>query len=143
MSKTVMIVEDNEMNMVLFNTILKTRGYETVQVCDGGNVLEDVRRTKPDLILLDIRLPNVSGVDVVYELKTDSVLRSIPVVALTAFAAPGDEQALLDCGCDGYISKPIAMQHFLDVVEHHLAPLMQFPMAAANLRAACQLAIQY
>ena len=138
-----MIVEDNEMNMLLFNEVLESNGYQTVQLTDGLDVVNQVRATNPDLILLDIRLPVVSGTEIAAQLKSDPILRSIPVIALTAFAMPGDEQLFLDCGCDGYISKPISLPHFLETIEHHLAPLSHFPMAAANLRAACQAAIQF
>jgi len=142
-SNTIIIVEDSDLNILLFKEILEAKGYNTIHVFDYRDVLRHMRETKPDLIFLGIRLPNTSGTEVVFQLKSNVVLRRIPIIALTAFTMPGDGQALLDCGCDGYISKLISLPHFLKTVEHHLAPLSQLPMAAANLRSAYQATFQF
>lgn len=120
MSKTVLIVEDNELNMKLFHDLLEAYGIGTVQTNDGRNVLELARTHKPDLILMDIQLPEVSGLDVTRWLKDDPELKAIPVVAVTAFAMKGDEQKAREGGCDDYISKPISVGKFMEVVNSYL-----------------------
>lgn len=120
MSKTVLIVEDNELNMKLFNDLLEAHNINTLQTKDGREVLDIARENKPDLVIMDIQLPEVSGLEVTKWLKADDELKSIPVVAVTAFAMKGDEQKIRDVGCDDYISKPISVSHFMDVVNKHL-----------------------
>src|SRR3954452_9143620 len=92
MSKTVMIVEDNELNMKLFRDLLEAHGYRTVGTRNGVEALDLARQHNPDLILMDIQLPEVSGLEVTRWIKGDAALRSIPVVAVTAFAMKGDEE---------------------------------------------------
>ena len=104
MSKTVMIVEDNELNMKLFNDLLETRGCRVVQTRSGVEAVNLARLHRPDLILMDIQLPEVSGLEVTQWLKDDEELRSIPVVAVTAFAMKGDEEKILQGGCEAYLS---------------------------------------
>ncbi len=135
MSKTVMIVEDNDLNMIVFDTFLQAQGHQTVQVRDGSEVLGEVCRTNPDLILLDIRLPGLSGFEVVSLLKSHLVLNSIPVIALTAYAMPGEKKKILESGFDGYLSKPVALHELVEAVDYHLSALNSFPMSAANLKA--------
>jgi two-component system cell cycle response regulator DivK len=120
MPKTVLIVEDNELNMKLFNDLLTANGYNTLQASDGRNVVELVRAERPDLILMDIQLPEISGLGVTKLLKDDPELKSIPVVAVTAFAMKGDEERIRQGGCDGYIAKPIAVASFLSTVAQFL-----------------------
>ncbi len=120
MSKTVLIVEDNELNMKLFNDLLEAHGISTVQTDDGYKVLDLAREHKPDLILMDIQLPEVSGLDVTKWLKDDEELKSIPVVAITAFAMKGDEQKIREGGCEDYISKPITVNYFMEVIERFI-----------------------
>ena len=120
MTKTVMIVEDNELNMKLFTDILESQGYSIVQRPDGTDLIEVTRATKPDLILMDIQLPNVSGLDLTKWLKEEEDLRSIPVVAITAFAMKGDEERIRSGGCEAYISKPITVVKFLETVKSYL-----------------------
>ncbi|MCD8496674.1 MAG: response regulator [Alphaproteobacteria bacterium] len=124
MSKTVpkkiLIVEDNELNMKLFHDLLEAHGIDTVETRDGKNVLELARSEKPDLILMDIQLPEISGLDVTKSLKADNDLKSIPVIAVTAFAMKGDEQKIREGGCEDYISKPISITNFLETVRKHL-----------------------
>ena len=122
MSKKVLIVEDNELNMKLFNDLLQAHGYNTLQVKDGRVVVETTRRMRPDLILMDIQLPEISGLEITKMLKADDDLRGIPVVAVTAFAMKGDEQKIRNGGCDGYIAKPISVSSFLQTVSRFLEP---------------------
>ena len=120
MSKKVLIVEDNELNMKLFHDLLDSQGYETLQTREGLQALSLARLHKPDLILMDIQLPEISGLEVTKWLKDDEELSHIPVVAVTAFAMKGDEERIRSGGCEAYISKPISVMHFLDVVREHL-----------------------
>lgn len=120
MTKKVLIVEDNALNMKLFNDLLEANGYETLGTDDGHTVLEIARTEKPDLILMDIQLPEVSGLEVTAWLKADDDLKHIPVVAVTAFAMKGDEEKIRQGGCEDYISKPISVVHFLEVVKRYL-----------------------
>lgn len=120
MTKTVMIVEDNELNMKLFNDLLESRGYATVLTRSGFDALDLARAHHPDLILMDIQLPEVSGLEVTKWLKEDDNLASIPVIAVTAFAMKGDEERILQGGCEGYISKPISVAHFLETIEGYI-----------------------
>jgi two-component system cell cycle response regulator DivK len=117
MAKTVLIVEDNELNMKLFNDLLEARGYRVLQTSSGHAVLAMARDNRPDVILMDIQLPEISGLDVIEWLKDDSQLRSIPVIAITAFAMKGDEERIRAKGCDGYLSKPISIPRFLETVQ--------------------------
>ena len=120
MSKTVLIVEDNELNMKLFHDLLDSQGYETLQTREGLQAMALARQHMPDLILMDIQLPEISGLEVTKWLKDDEELNHIPVVAVTAFAMKGDEERIRQGGCEAYISKPISVMHFLDVVRKHL-----------------------
>jgi two-component system cell cycle response regulator DivK len=120
MTKKVLIVEDNELNMKLFHDLLDAHGYETLQTRDGIEALEIARKNRPDLILMDIQLPEVSGLEVTKWIKEDDNLRSIPVVAVTAFAMKGDEEKIREGGCEAYISKPISVTQFLETVQRFL-----------------------
>lgn len=120
MAKTVLVVEDNELNMKLFNDLLEAHGIATLKTRDGREVLDMARKNKPDLILMDIQLPEVSGLDVTRWLKQDAELRHIPVIAVTAFAMKGDEQKIREGGCEDYISKPISVTNFMDVINKYL-----------------------
>lgn len=120
MSKTVLIVEDNALNMKLFHDLLEAHGINTIETESGHSVLDLAREHKPDLVLMDIQLPEISGLEVTRRLKADDDLKEIPVVAVTAFAMKGDEQKIRDEGCADYISKPISVPHFLKVVKGFL-----------------------
>ena len=120
MKKTVLVVEDNELNMKLFNDVLEAHGYNVVQTRDGLKALDLARTHKPDLILMDIQLPEVSGIEITKWLKEDDALRSIPVIAVTAFAMKGDEQKIREGGCEAYISKPISVINFLQTIDGFL-----------------------
>ena len=119
-AKTVLIVEDNELNMKLFHDLLDAQGYETLQTREGLSALALAREHRPDLILMDIQLPEISGLEVTKWLKEDDELNHIPVVAVTAFAMKGDEERIREGGCEAYISKPISVVHFLDTIKRLL-----------------------
>ena len=120
MSKKVLIVEDNELNMKLFHDLLDSQGYETLQTREGLQALALARQHRPDLILMDIQLPEISGLEVTKWLKDDEELNHIPVVAVTAFAMKGDEERIRQGGCEAYISKPISISTFLDTVRQFI-----------------------
>lgn len=120
MAKTVLIVEDNELNMKLFHDLLEAHGYRTIQTRNGIEALDLARAHHPDLILMDIQLPEVSGLEVTKWIKEDDDLRSIPVIAVTAFAMKGDEERIRQGGCEAYISKPISVAKFLETVRAYL-----------------------
>src|SRR5271167_1645992 len=120
-SKKVLIVEDNDLNMKLFNDLLEAHGYNTLQTRDGIEALKLARQHRPDLILMDIQLPEISGLEVTKWLKEDDDLRAIPVIAVTAFAMKGDEEKIRSGGCEAYIAKPISVTSFLRTVERFLA----------------------
>jgi len=120
MPKTVLIVEDNELNMKLFCDLLDAHGYRTVQTRDGLEALDLARKHRPDLILMDIQLPEVSGLEITKWLKDDEELKSIPVIAVTAFAMKGDEEKIRQGGCEAYIAKPISVAHFVDMVRQFI-----------------------
>ncbi len=120
MAKTILIVEDNDLNMKLFNDLLQAHGYKTVQTMDGRDVLQLARDHSPDLIIMDIQLPEISGLEVTKMLKADDELKGIPVIAVTAFAMKGDEVKIREGGCEGYIAKPISVPAFLDTVAKFL-----------------------
>ena len=118
--KTVLIVEDNELNMKLFNDLLDAYGYATLQTRSGMDALAIARAHRPDLILMDIQLPEVSGLEVTRWLKDDEELRTIPVVAVTAFAMKGDEERIRQGGCEAYVSKPISVGTFIETVRRFI-----------------------
>ncbi len=120
MAKKVMIVEDNDLNMKLFNDLLEANGYETIKTKDGMQALDLARTHRPDLILMDIQLPEVSGLEVTKWLKADDELHHIPVIAVTAFAMKGDEQRIRQGGCEAYISKPISVAKFVETVRAYI-----------------------
>lgn len=118
-ARKVLIVEDNALNMRLFNDLLEAHGYTVLQAMDGLEALRIVREHRPDLILMDIQLPEISGLEVTKRLKADEELRSIPIVAVTAFAMKGDEEKIRQAGCDDYLTKPISIGGFIQAVERY------------------------
>lgn len=118
--KKILIVEDNELNMRLFNDLLEAQGYEIIQARQGIEALKQARQHLPDLILMDIQLPEISGLEVTKWIKEDEELKTIPVIAVTAFAMKGDEQRIRESGCEGYIAKPISIGSFLETVKKQL-----------------------
>ena len=119
--KKVLIVEDNELNMKLFHDLIEACGHEILETRDGIEALKLARLHRPDLILMDIQLPEVSGLEFTRWLKEDDELRKIPVIAVTAFAMKGDEEKIRSGGCEAYIAKPISVANFLEVVERFLS----------------------
>ncbi|MBM3570109.1 MAG: response regulator [Alphaproteobacteria bacterium] len=117
MAKTILIVEDNELNMKLFRDLLDAHGYKTVETRDGREAVDLARQHRPDLIIMDIQLPEISGLEVTKRLKADPTLKAIPVIAVTAFAMKGDEEWVMQGGCDGYIAKPISVVPFIQTVK--------------------------
>jgi two-component system cell cycle response regulator DivK len=118
--KTILIVEDNDLNMKLFHDLLEAHGYRILQTKDGMESLKLARQHRPDLILMDIQLPEVSGLEVTKWLKEDDELRAIPVIAVTAFAMKGDEEKIREGGCEAYIAKPISVANFLQTIARFL-----------------------
>ncbi|MDR1828500.1 MAG: response regulator [Methylobacteriaceae bacterium] len=120
MTKTVLIVEDNELNMKLFNDLLEAHGYRTLKATHGRDAMELAKSDPPDLILMDIQLPEISGYEVTRWLKQDLDLKSIPVIAVTAFAMKSDEEKARLAGCEDYISKPISVSRFMETIRSYL-----------------------
>lgn len=122
MAKTILIVEDNELNMKLFADLLQAHGYAILQSREGLAAFHSVRERRPDLIVMDIQLPSISGLEVTRWIKEDPDLAHIPVVAVTAFAMKGDEARIREGGCEAYIAKPISVSSFLDTIQRLLEP---------------------
>jgi len=118
--KSVLIVEDNELNMKLFHDLLHAHGYETILTRHGLDAIALARSHRPNLILMDIQLPEISGLEVTRWLKEDDDLKDIPVVAVTAYAMKGDEERIRSGGCEAYVSKPISVSMFLDTVRRFI-----------------------
>lgn len=119
-SKTVLVVEDNDLNMKLFEDLLQTQGYRVLSASHGLDALNLVRQHRPDLVIMDIQLPEISGLEITQVMKADPALRHIPVIAVTAFAMKGDEERMLQGGCSAYIAKPISVTQFLETVRRFL-----------------------
>ena len=118
--KKILIVEDNKQNMKLFQDLLEREGYQTFQTWGGNETLALAREHRPDLILMDIHLPEVSGLDLTRWIKQDDELKNIPVIAITAFAMKDDEEEFRKAGCETYIPKPISISIFLDTIEQFI-----------------------
>lgn len=116
MAKRILVVEDNDLNRKLFCDVLKSQGYAVEPVSDGVEALERARQYVPNLIIMDIQMPNVSGLDLIEEAKADSTLRAIPVLAVTAYAGKGDEERIRDAGAEGYLAKPVSIGPFMAAV---------------------------
>jgi two-component system cell cycle response regulator DivK len=123
MAKTILIVEDNDLNLKLFRDLLEAHDYKTVETRNGAEAVELARTHMPDLILMDIQLPEISGLEVTQRLKADPDVRHIPVIAVTAFAMKDDEQKILQAGCQGYVSKPISIMPFVQTVKRFLGEI--------------------
>jgi two-component system cell cycle response regulator DivK len=120
MKRTILIVEDNELNMKLFHDLLRAQGYDVLEAREGVEGFQMARARRPDLIVMDIQLPSISGLEVTRWLKEDAELAHIPVVAVTAYAMKGDEARILEGGCEAYLAKPISVVSFLDTVRRLL-----------------------
>ena len=116
MPKKILVVEDNELNLKLFCDLLRAHGYEAEPVRDGREAIETARETGPDLIIMDIQMPHISGLELIEQLKADEALKAVPIIAVTAYAAKGDEERIRDAGAEGYESKPISVVRFVEAV---------------------------
>jgi len=116
MAKRILVVEDNDLNRKLFCDVLKSQGYSVEPVADGLVALERARAFVPNLIIMDIQLPNVSGLDLIEGAKADKLLRATPVLAVTAYAGKGDEERIRDAGADNYLAKPVSIGQFMAAV---------------------------
>lgn len=115
-AKTVLVVEDNDLNLKLFCDLLTAHGYRAEEVRDGSEVLDRARSTRADLIIMDIQLPHVSGLELIEQIKESPDLASIPIMAVTAYAAKGDEERIRLAGADAYVPKPVTVTRFLEAV---------------------------
>ncbi len=120
LQKTVLIVEDNELNLKLFRDLLEAHDIKTLEVRDGTKAVQTIEDSLPDLILLDIQLPHISGFDISRELKKRDKTKHIPIIAVTAFAMHDDQDKILAAGCEGYMSKPISIGLFVTTVKKFL-----------------------
>lgn len=117
MAKRIMVVEDNDLNRKLFCDVLKANGFEVVPVADGKNVLGTAKKFDPHLVIMDIQLPNVSGLDLIADLKGDDGLAGVPVLAVTAYAGKGDEERIRGAGAEDYLAKPVSIGPFMAAVK--------------------------
>ncbi|SFO91698.1 two-component system, cell cycle response regulator DivK [Qipengyuania nanhaisediminis] len=115
-AKRILVVEDNDLNRKLFCDVLKANGHEVVPVADGNNVIATARKFAPDLVIMDIQLPGVSGVDLIAELKDNGDLAKVPVLAVTAYAGKGDEERIRGAGAEDYLAKPVSIGPFMAAV---------------------------
>jgi len=120
MTNTVLIIEDDELSLKLENDLLQVNGYDTISTRDGEGAFELALEHRPDLIIMDIQLPHLSGVDITKKLKANNSVKDIPVIAVTAFALKGDKEWILESGCDAYLSKPISVPEFLKTIAEYI-----------------------
>lgn len=118
--KKILVVEDNELNLKLFKDLLEANNFEVIENRDGKRVLELIQTEKPDIILMDIQLPDISGMDLIERIKSDELLKKIPIIAVTAFAMQEDKDNILNSGAEEYISKPISITKFLEVINKYI-----------------------
>lgn len=121
MGQKILVVEDNELNLKLFCDLLRAHGFETEPVRDGREALDRARAFVPDLVVMDIQMPHVSGLELIEQMKADEELKAMPIMAVTAYAAKGDEERIRDAGAEGYVSKPISVIRFVEAVQGLLA----------------------
>jgi two-component system cell cycle response regulator DivK len=120
MQPKILIVEDNDLNLKLFVDLLEIKGLAVKGLADGTVAIETAKNYKPDLIIMDIQLESVSGIDLVRQLKSDKELAKIPVIAITAFAMKADQERIINAGCQAYISKPFNIDEFYSIIAEHL-----------------------
>jgi two-component system cell cycle response regulator DivK len=120
-AKRVLVVEDNELNLKLFCDLLRAHQFAAEPVSDGREAVARARAFEPDLVVMDIQMPHVSGLDLIREMKRDTALREIPIMAVTAYAGREDEERIRAAGANAYVSKPISLARFMDEVRA-LAP---------------------
>ena len=131
MGQKILVVEDNELNLKLFCELLRAHAYQAEPVRDGREAVDRARAFAPDLIVMDIQMPHISGLELIELLKGDEELMSIPIMAVTAYAAKGDEERIRDAGAEGYVSKPISVMRFVEAVR----ALLDRPPEAAEAEA--------
>ena len=138
MGQKILVVEDNELNLKLFCDLLRAHGYEAEPVRDGREAVERARIFVPDLVVMDIQMPHVSGLELIEQMKRDEGLRRTPIMAVTAYAAKGDEERIRDAGAEGYVSKPISVLRFVEAVAALLvsSPPPKLPEGEAGLPSA-------
>jgi two-component system cell cycle response regulator DivK len=117
----ILVVEDNELNLKLFCDLLRAHAYEAEPVRDGREAVERARSVRPDLVIMDIQMPYISGLELIEQMKSDEELKRTPIMAVTAYAAKGDEERIRDAGAEGYVSKPISLMRFIEAVRGLLA----------------------
>jgi two-component system cell cycle response regulator DivK len=122
MKKTILIIEDNEQNLYLATFLLEKSGFEIESARDGTEGIAMANQIKPDLILLDIQLPEIDGYAVARALRQNPALKETPIVAVTSYAMPGDRERTIEAGCTGYIEKPINPATFKDEIEKYIKP---------------------
>ncbi len=122
MGQKILVVEDNELNLKLFCDLLRAHGYEADPVRDGREAVARARAFGPDLVIMDIQMPHVSGLELIEQMKAEELLEKVPVLAVTAYAAKGDEERIRDAGAQGYVSKPISVMRFVEAVRALLPP---------------------
>ena len=116
MGQKILVVEDNELNLKLFCDLLRAHGYAVEPVRDGREAVERARAFAPDLVVMDIQMPHISGLELIEQMKADAGLKATPIMAVTAYAAKGDEERIRDAGAEGYVSKPISVLKFVEAV---------------------------
>lgn len=116
MGQKILVVEDNELNLKLFCDLLRAHGYEADPVRDGREAVARARSFRPELIIMDIQMPWISGLELIEQMKADDELKAIPIMAVTAYAAKGDEERIREAGAEGYVSKPISLMRFIEAV---------------------------
>ena len=142
MTKKVLVVEDNELNLKLFCDLLRAHQFAVEPVRDGREAVAKAREFVPDLIIMDIQMPHVTGYEIILELKADDDLRAIPVMAVTAYARREDEERIRAAGADSYVSKPISLARFMDAVGALILPAepSNFPFVLSSDRVAASAA---
>ncbi len=127
MGQKILVVEDNELNLKLFCDLLRAHSYQAEPVRDGREALERARAFAPDLVVMDIQMPYITGLELIEQMKGDPELRPTPIMAVTAYAAKGDEERIRDAGAEGYVSKPISVIRFVEAVRTLLAAAPREP----------------
>ena len=120
LAKKVLLVEDNELNLKLFHDLLSIKNLEVIDIIDGFQVISATLKHAPDLILMDIQLNGMSGLEIIKQIKNNPQIADIPIIAVTAFAMKDDKEKIMSCGCQEYISKPIAIDKYYEVIERFI-----------------------
>lgn len=132
MPKRVLVVEDNELNLKLFCDLLRAHGYEAEPVRDGREAVSAARRFRPDLVIMDVQLPHVTGFELIGQMQADPVLGRIPIMAVTAYSSHEDEERIRAAGARSYVAKPISLARFVDQVEKLMATIEDVDADAAK-----------